>query len=113
MFVSIGSKPPTVPLCCLIFKTTQSISWGYVTEYGLIFTCFRGDWCFAEGNYYTFLLNAPVETIGYYFNFIIKVTIFPRLDTQAEIPVQLDESTLVDAIPIRHNLTYLFNASRL
>lgn len=82
----------------------MTMSWGYATEYGVIFTCFRGDRCFREGSNYTFLLSAPINT---------SINIFPRLDTEEAIPIYLDKETLVDAIPIGNSLTYLFNTSRL
>lgn len=41
------------------------------------------------------------------------VKIYPRIDTKDAIPVQLDEETLFDAIPINHSLTYIFNTKNI
>lgn len=68
MFVNRGNVPPT---------SYMTMSWGFATEYGLIFTCFRGDGCFAEGSNYTFLLSAPVNTVGKTASMIISQDLSP------------------------------------
>ena len=46
-------------------------------------------------------------------NIYLTVNVFPRLDTEDAIAVFIDRETLVDAIPMGHSLTYLFDASKL